>query len=390
MFPLPKEDIMGQLVLATELAQARIHRAQALMQEQKIDFMLLPVSPELEWLVGYQTHALERLTVLVVRQNGFPDLVVPELEVVTLQVPAELFRIHQWSQGQDPFKMTVELAVGYEEPADDGFYNIAVGRKMPSMHLLPLQKLLQKSDWQDTEKILSPMRRTKDAGEIADLREIARVVDLTIAEIQAGKIPLLGRTERAVADDVTKSMLRNGHASVTFCIVATGSNSADPHHEPDDTVIERGHVVLFDIGGRSKKGYSSDITRCVTIGEPKLGVPTTYNFLRTAQELAFKAAKPGVRACDVDAAARNSLAEVKLEQFFVHSTGHGIGLDEHEDPFVNKINQAPLLVGDAFSIEPGVYFAGSYGLRLEDIVIMTEDGAVRLNNTCRDLIELDQ
>lgn len=378
---------MAQIVLPFQVVQERIERAQALMRKLHYDVMLLPVSAELEWLAGYQAHALERLTVLIVQQHGPPTLIAPELEVVTLEVPDDVFQVLKWSQGEDPFKLVVEWGFDCRTPEQDDRWIVAIGRKMPAMHLLPLQALLPNAAFIDTTEIISTMRRTKDATEIEALQEVARIVDLTIAEIQTGQIPLLGRTEREVAEAVKASILHNGHDSVSFCIVATGPNSADPHHEPDDTVIERGHVVLFDIGGR-KNGYSSDITRCVTIGEVPARVHEAYLALREAQELAFQSIRPGVPANEVDGTARRRLAQDGLADLFIHSLGHGIGLDEHEDPFVTKVNVEGLRLGDTFSVEPGVYLKGDFGLRLEDIVTVIADGALRLNHAKRDLIQL--
>jgi Xaa-Pro dipeptidase len=200
----------------------------------------------------------------------------------------------------------------------------------------------------------------------------------------------VGRTEREVAGEVGLLMKSCGHEEVNFVIVAAGNNSADPHHEPDDTVIERDQIVLFDIGGKLK-GYCSDITRCLYLGK-KIpdDIRLAYDVLAQAQLLAHEAIRSGTPAKDIDAAARNHLAKYGYGDMFIHSLGHGLGLDQHEDPFVTRVNENPVQEGDVFSNEPGIYNpAAGWGMRIEDVEVVLEGKGFPLNHADRDLICLD-
>ena len=184
--------------------------------------------------------------------------------------------------------------------------------------------------------------------------------------------------------ELVELMLDAGHERANFAIVAVGSNAASPHHDPTGRVIGAGEVVLCDFGG-TMRGYCSDITRMFAVGEPDRDVSDAYTVLVEAQEAGVRAARVGVACADVDAAARAVITDAGLGERFVHRTGHGIGMEAHEDPYIVAGNDEPLVAGNAFSIEPGVYLEGRFGLRLEDIVVATDDGPRRLNRAARDL-----
>jgi Xaa-Pro aminopeptidase len=222
------------------------------------------------------------------------------------------------------------------------------------------------------------------------LRAAAQAADSVAVVLQSGEIPLAGRSEAQVSDALSMGLLAEGHRRVNFAIVGSGPNGASPHHEPGERVIEPGDTVVCDFGGEyvldDDVGYCSDITRTVAVGEPGAQVRDTYAVLLAAQQAAVDAVRPGVTAEHVDAVARAVITEAGLGEYFIHRTGHGIGIEEHEDPYVVAGNDTALVVGHAFSIEPGIYFPGRFGMRLEDIVVVGEDGAVPLNTVDHSLV----
>jgi Xaa-Pro aminopeptidase len=225
------------------------------------------------------------------------------------------------------------------------------------------------------------------------LRRAAVAADRVATALRGGEVPLVGRTEAEVSADLGRRLLAEGHARVNFAIVAAGANAASPHHEPADRVIGADEVVLCDFGGTLRDefgvGYCSDITRCVWTGEPSIEAVEVYDVLRDAQERSVRAATVGTPAETVDAAARTPITDAGYGRYFVHRTGHGIGVEEHEDPYVVEGNAEPLVAGNAFSVEPGIYLPGRFGFRLEDIVVATPDGPERLNRVERDLAPVD-
>jgi Xaa-Pro aminopeptidase len=231
--------------------------------------------------------------------------------------------------------------------------------------------------------VLGPLRAQKDPAEVEALRRAALAVDAIAAELQGGVIPLVGRTEADISADLGRRIVEAGHQHVNFAIVAGGENAASPHHEAGDRVVDEGEVVLCDFGGTMLDddgiGYCSDITRCVHVGEPSAEVAEAYAVLHEAQQAAVKAAVVGTSCEEVDAIARRIIADAGYGELFIHRTGHGIGVEEHEDPYIVAGNRTLLAPGHAFSIEPGIYVPGRFGLRLEDIVVATDAGPDPLN-----------
>ena len=217
------------------------------------------------------------------------------------------------------------------------------------------------------------------------------ICDRIAAELHAGRIPLVGRTEAEVSADLSARIIAEGHQKVNFAIVAAGENAASPHHHPGSRVIRENEIVLCDFGG-TMNGYCSDITRCVFTGDVDSHAPDVadaYEVLHAAQQAAVEAAQTGVACEDVDRAAREVIADAGFGQYFVHRTGHGIGMEEHEDPYIVEGNARPLEPGHAFSIEPGIYTPGAWGLRLEDIVVASAAGPDPLNGADHALIAVD-
>jgi Xaa-Pro aminopeptidase len=324
---------------------------------------------------------LERLTVLVLQRGREPFIVVPRLErgaaEAGLRTPLEIVT---WDETDDPYAM----AVG-DRPAA----RVAVSDTMLAMHVLRLQAALGPDvEYSLASAVLRELRMVKDADEIALLRLAAQAADRVVGQIAAGR--LVGRTEADVAREVRERLIAEGHDEAHFAIVGSGPNSASPHHEASERVIAAGEPIVLDIGG-TLGGYGSDITRTlwVTGGDPAAGPDERFRHLfavlHGAQEAATRAARPGTACSAVDGAARNPIEAEGYGEAFFHRTGHGIGLEGHEDPYLVAGNDLPLRPGMAFSVEPGIYLPGVYGARIEDIVVCGDDGPIVLNEAPREL-----
>ncbi len=360
----------------------RMERARDEMRRQGVDVMLLSVGADLPWLCGYEAMPLERITMLVVPADGDATLVVPALEAPRV-VETGVATLLPWSETADPMEMISRLARGQR---------CALGDRTWARFALELQAAMPGRDWQSASTITSPLRSVKDAHEASILRRAARVVDDIAGQLQRGEIELVGRTEAQVSADLGARILDGGHHRVNFAIVAAGSHAASPHHEAGQRVIGEGDVVLCDFGGTMVDewgvGYCSDITRCVWIGEPDSFASEVYAVLEAAQARAVGAAVEGATCEHVDQVARNHISEAGFGDAFVHRTGHGIGVEEHEDPYIVEGNQTSLVAGNAFSIEPGIYLPNRFGFRLEDIVLCTPAGPESLNQADHGLIAI--
>jgi len=353
---------------------ARLERARGRMQDLGIDALLLSTGADLPYLTGYEAMPLERLTMLVVRVVGEAVLVVPRLEAPRVQVVDGAFTLLAWDETDDPIALVADLL------RDSAV--AAIGDQTWARFLVELQVAAPHVGFRRALEVTGPLRMVKDAAEIDALRAAALAVD-DIAGAMRDR-PFAGRRELDVHRELVDRMLDAGHERANFAIVATGSNAASAHHDPTERVIEPADVVLCDFGG-TMRGYCSDITRMYVVGEPSPVVRDAYDVLVAAQEAGVRAATVGTSCEAVDAAARRVIAAAGYGDFFVHRTGHGIGAEAHEDPYVVAGNALPLAPGHVFSIEPGIYLPGRFGLRLEDIVVATDDGPERLNRAPRDL-----
>jgi Xaa-Pro aminopeptidase len=357
----------------------RLAAAAAATADAGLDGLVITPGYDLRYLTGSRAQTFERLTALVVPASGDPTVVVPRLELASLKgsAVAELgLAVRDWVDGDDPYQL-VRAALGGSAVAT------AVTESMPALHLLPLAEVLGVSPVLATD-ILRQLRMVKEQCEIDALRKAGSAIDRVHARVPDFLIP--GRSETEVAADIAEAIVAEGHSDVSFIIVGSGPHGADPHHSYSDRELQAGDLVVVDIGGAYEPGYHSDCTRTYSIGEPTPEVAQQYSLLQRAQRAAFDVVRPGVTAQQVDAAARDVLAEAGLADFFVHRTGHGIGLSVHEEPYIVRGNDLPLTAGMAFSIEPGIYFPGRWGARIEDIVVVTEDGALAVNNQPHELV----
>ena len=357
--------------------------------------ILVGVGADMRYLAGYPAMPLERLTMLVIPTSGDWALVAPRLEATPARscppAAAGLLPVVTWDETDDPHALVATMVRPLDRPTPDPFA-IAVSDDLPARHLLRLQDRLADARFELASPILGRLRIVKDPDEIALLTEAAHAADRVVAQIAAGR--LVGRTEADVAREVRERLIAEGHDEATFAIVASGPNSASPHHEASERVIAAGEPIVLDIGG-TIDGYGSDTTRTlwVTGGDPAKGPDEgfrhLFGVLEAAQAASRRSVRPGIAAQEVDAAARRPIEAEGYGEAFFHRTGHGIGLEGHEDPYIVAGNQEPLRPGMAFSIEPGIYLGGSYGARIEDIVLCGPDGPLELNESPRELYVVD-
>jgi Xaa-Pro aminopeptidase len=348
----------------------RLTRVRAVMSDLGVDVLLLSDGHDLPYVTGYYAMPLERLTMLVVPREGDATMVIPRLEAPRVEEHPDVFGLRPWGETEDPTAVVAGL-VGEAR-------HIAIGDQMWARFLVELLPQLPGAAFQRAVDVVGPLRMVKDAAEIDALAAAGASVDVIAAQLQAGEIPLVGRTEAEVSADLSARIVAGGHDKVNFAIVAAGENAASPHHHAGSRVIREGEIVLFDFGG-TMAGYCSDTTRCVFTGDVAPDVAEAYEVLHSAQQAAVAAATIGTPCEDVDRTARRIITDAGYGEYFVHRTGHGIGMEEHEDPYIVEGNARPIRAGHAFSIEPGIYVPGRWGMRLEDILIATPDGPVAVN-----------
>lgn len=358
--------------------RARMERAARSAADAGLAGLLVAPGPDMVWLTGYTPTAVtERLTVLVLAPGRDPVLVVPTLEAPDAEhaVGASALTLRDWTDGKDPYAVTAALL------GDQGRFGISDNTW--AMHLLGLQRTLPGTSYASLTDALPMLRAVKDATELDLLAAAGAAADATFEEIR--KVPFAGRRESDVGHDLADLLRRFGHSQVDFTIVGSGPNGANPHHEVGDRVIQDGDMVVLDFGGL-KDGYGSDTTRTVHVGEPTEEERRVHDIVRAAQEEGFRAVRPGAACQEVDRAARAVIADAGYGEYFIHRTGHGIGVTTHEPPYMIEGEEQPLVPGMCFSVEPGIYLPGRFGVRIEDIVTVTEDGGRRFNNTTREMV----
>lgn len=358
----------------------RLDRVRAAMTANDIDTLLLSVGHDLPYLTGYTAMPLERLTMLVVPRDGDASMIIPGLEAARVEEQPGVFTLVPWGETQDPTAIVGKLAAGSNR--------IAIGDQMWARFLVELLPHLPGAEYTRAVDVVGELRMKKDQAEIDALAAAGAAVDKIAGELQRGEIPLVGRTEAEVSAHLGRRIIEEGHQRVNFAIVAAGENASSPHHHAGDRVIQENEIVLCDFGG-TMNGYCSDTTRCVFTGEIAGDVAEAYAVLHAAHAAGVAAATVGTPCEDVDRAARKVIADAGFGEYFIHRTGHGIGLEEHEDPYIVEGNDLPLAAGHAFSIEPGIYVPGKWGMRLEDIVVAADDGPVPVNHSNHDLVAVD-
>lgn len=361
----------------TAIFTARLKRVHESMALARMDVVLLSLGADLPWLTGYTAMPLERLTMLVVPSAGSgqqPTLLVPALEAPRVTPVPKVFSIQPWGETEDP----VAMAAAMVKSSTAGDAVIAISDRAWAMFLLRLEDELKDASWKRASSVMAPLRAIKDEAEVEALAKAAAAADRVATALLGGEIALIGRTERQVSAEITRRLLDEGNEKVNFAIVASGPNSASPHHEPSERAIQPGEPVVCDFGG-SLDGYCSDITRTVFTDRPSREMAKVYGIVAEAQAAGVLSAQVGELCSGVDQASRRVIADAGYGQYFVHRTGHGIGLEEHEDPYMVAGNSTPVTAGHVFSVEPGIYMQGRFGVRIEDIVAATHWGPRPLN-----------
>ena len=360
----------------------RLLRATAEAAARGIGALLVTPSADYEYLLGYRPPAMERLTCLILPVEGEPALVVPRLEEPlarnAIGALADGIQIITWDETDDPFRLVKARL--------PGALRVGLQDQMWSRFVLRLRALLDPAELVDAGPAIGAVRRIKEPQEVDRLRAAAAAADQAMAAITAER--LSGRSEAEVSRRVDELLLAAGHDTAEFAIVASGPNSASPHHEPGERIIGAGDAVVLDIGG-VRAGYCSDTTRTAFVGDPPPDFAAMYEVLRRAQAAACAAVSPGTAAREVDRAARAIIEEAGYGAAFLHRTGHGIGMETHEEPYIVESNDKPLVAGNAFSIEPGIYITDQWGARIEDIVVCTDAGGERLNTSSTDIFTVD-
>ncbi|MFI7383907.1 M24 family metallopeptidase [Streptomyces sp. NPDC049813] len=355
---------------------SRMDRAARAAADAGLAGVLVAPGPDLVWLTGYAPGDTERLTLLVLAAGQEPTLVVPTLEApdAAEAAGAAALRLRDWTDGKDPYGITAPLL--------DARGRFGVSDNAWAMHLLGLQRTLPGTSYVSLTEALPMLRGVKDAAELERLAAAGAAADATYEEIK--KVAFRGRKESDIARELAALLRQFGHSQVDFTVVGSGPNGANPHHEAGERVIQDGDMVVLDFGGL-KHGYGSDTTRTVHVGEPTAEERRVHAVVREAQTAACEAVRPGIACQDVDRVARAVITDAGYGEYFIHRTGHGIGVTTHEPPYMIEGEEQPLVPGMCFSVEPGIYLPGRFGVRIEDIVTVTEDGGRRLNSTARDL-----
>ena len=355
----------------------RLTRAAQQASDAGLTGVLVTPGPDLLYLTGYAPIAItERITMLVVPASGEPSLIVPILERPDAEAApaAAALSVHDWTDGNDPYEATAALL--------DARGRYAISDPAWAMHLLGLQRTLPETSYVSMTTALPMLRAVKGDDELERLAAAGAAADASLEEIVG--VRFAGRTENDIAADLAGFLRKHGHSQVDFTVVGSGPNGANPHHEMSDRTIEEGDMVVLDFGGL-KDGYGSDTTRTVHVGEATEEERKVFEIVREAQQAGFDAVRPGVACEEVDRAARKVIADAGYGEYFIHRVGHGIGLTTHEPPYMIEGEKRLMEPGMCFSIEPGIYLPGRFGVRIEDIVTVTEDGGRRLNNTHREM-----
>lgn len=355
----------------------RRNRMRGVLAAEGVDLLLVAPSADLRYLSGLDAHASERPTLLVMTPEYPTTILLPQFEA-PLAADLEDVRILTYQETENPYQILAQALDGVASST------IAISDQAWAAVLLGLQGVFTGARFITAARCIRQLRMRKSPDELHLLRMAGGMVDRAFDDLV--QLRFAGRTERHIAGDLTRLIASHGLEPAEWGpIVGSGPHSASPHHMTSNREIHEGDALLLDFGG-TLEGFQADTTRTVHVGSPSDEFRHVYEIVRQAQEAGVNAVRPGVPAQDVDRATRGVIDAAGYAAFFTHRTGHGLGLEAHEEPYIIEGNDLTLEAGMTFSVEPGVYFPGRFGVRIEDIVAVTDDGVERLNRANRDLV----
>jgi len=356
----------------------RLNRVRAEMARHGVDYLLIGPSTDMVYMLGYPARQSERLTLLMIGREGKPHLVMPSFELARVQHLTGTLELNPWTEAEDPNRLVASLV-----PGDGDGVTIAVGGQLYTYFLLRLQEVMPRARFVSGDLVMEPVRMRKSVAEVERLRAAGRAADAVWEEFIS--LPMVGVSEKEMLAHLHRLLIEKGHDAIGGGIVGIGPNGASPHHHVSDRRAATGDAVVVDFGG-TRQDYRSDITRTFHVGPPTQEFRRVYEIVNEANQLASQAARPGMRAEELDRVARDHIARAGYAEAFLHRLGHGIGLDGHEGPYLVRGSEVVLDEGMTFSIEPGIYLEGRFGVRIEDIVVLTGRGAERLNMSSHELM----
>lgn len=357
----------------------RIKETIANMKKNNLDAIILFPSPNLYYLTGFKTFPEGRLLLCVISANEKPFFIAPKLYESQIKKQSFIKEMILWGDEEDPYNILENVI----NERNLKYNNIAVDDIMWAEQLLKIEDIFNNANFTAIGNLLNDIRLLKSEDEIEKLQGASKIVDEVIEAVKASV--KAGMTEIEIAALIEYEMRKRGSEGPSFeTIVGSGPNSALPHYNAGERIVEDGDFTVLDFGG-TYEGYCSDTTRTICIGNASDKMKEVYNIVKEAQEIGVKTVKPGIKASEIDNAVRKHIEDNGYGKYFTHRTGHGIGLQVHEEPYISSIGNTILKPGMVFSIEPGIYIEDEFGVRIEDLVVVTENGCMRLNNTSREL-----
>ncbi|MEM2341528.1 MAG: Xaa-Pro peptidase family protein [Candidatus Bathyarchaeia archaeon] len=366
--------------MSTGEFELRVEKLREIAEEYDIDGFFIVSEPNLRYFTGFSTLAIERLIALIISTKpAEPILVIPKLEEEKAKKLSFFRDIRTYTDDEEPIRIVSEVikelnlteaVLGIEDSLPFKFYRM-IREAAPSLKIKGASAIFEK------------LRSIKTRGEI---EAISRAAEIAVRGIKAGIESIkVGMSEFSIALEIEREIIESGGETMPFCLVLSGENSSLPHGNTSSRKIGKGDAVVIDIGV-TYRGYYADITRTVFVGEISGEQRKVYDAVLRAQEEAINSVKPGIKACEIDRAAREIIREAGYGEFFTYRTGHGLGLEVHEEPYITQTNETILKPGMVFTIEPGIYLHGSFGVRIEDDVVVTEDGNEVLIKMRKDLL----
>ncbi|ELY54614.1 peptidase M24 [Natronococcus amylolyticus DSM 10524] len=371
---------------------ARIEACRRRLETVGAELLICFPSPNLTYLTGFVESPSERHFLLFVPRDGAPAIVAPAMYGAQLE-SLGVANVRLWDDETDPLAVVEDVLEGMAlESADSADEpTVLLDDRMWTTFNHDLRSLLPGAEFGLASAALEELRIRKDETELAALRRAGEIADRVSLEIRSRGEELVGTTEAELASEIDSLLAAEGGGEPAFeTIVAAGPNGARPHHHPGDREIERGEPIVLDFGAfvgsdleAGTARYPGDQTRTIVVGEPPAEYERVHEAVREAQRAAVEAVEPGVEAGEIDRVARSVIDEAGYGDAFVHRTGHGVGLEVHEPPYITAGNDRELEPGMVFSVEPGIYLEGEFGVRIEDLVAVTDGGCERLNNSPR-------